>query len=934
MAMRLALEMRQLNAYFRENPVHIPPLCREAVCSLRHTDGVHCRRKKSAVLSEDAIPATHVANPSAQPVPDTLDSDKTKPAADLSAQAVDPNSASTDHDDGKHSEQSHGAEEPKPNSAVVDDAPVQPAQASDQSSPNSVSKPTESNNPTPEKPLVAEERQQRSDGQAVAPNQVVISQATQNGHLDEGDTAQSLSPSSKTPPPNDAESESQEGDLRKPSSMLASGPGAQNGGPSDWPVSKDVHENEEVSIPESPTKEQLNSISSTAEKEIDQFTPEPVVASAPDQTARREQANENEAPAVERPTDGDEKPTSVHTQTAQPNVVAALSSVEPVGEQTGEKQGSENCAATTAETCSNQDGDTVATKDASAEEPSTTLAAAEPDQGTTTETSQQPNSAEAEESASLEAPVEGMEQSRPATDRDGADREGDKTSNGQPDEGHTGPRDDADAQNNADSNVEQPDVQTSDGEENVTAPNTEADAEGNPDGEGDGDATANVAAETAGDDTTANAEDNAGVTAETADDDGSNANAEDDANANAEDDANANADATSNAGSNAGSNADDNSNADVESDVVDSASLAASEEPELPVYEVDPSESEPKEWHKTFDVWNVFHQRNMLDDVIHFMSNFGCDNYIALLLDVILKQLEPTLSDDEILRFLRKCDWVWDAPAFSVLSELGKNWGQRAWRLLACARTGYYGEGREYQMFWNYTHLAGHIRLRAAEVANKGSDSESESSHSSAPDDGFTAIWGQKVMDDEFEFTMSLNIGDVGEPWDDLSPLYLKIRLLEKEDSVISAESAKRKVTARVNVIESGCGCVLGGDAPKVGTTASSSDGTLIRSVIDGFRFMNGSPSGTGGYSYSVMNGQVLKSWLEKHTRHCGLAFHVRLYVAPCNEDDSDTSSESSQEVAECTCGYCVCAGCDRESDAEKESVYSGNDDGSDENDS
>ncbi|KAI0558041.1 hypothetical protein FGB62_241g07 [Gracilaria domingensis] len=278
---------------------------------------------------------------------------------------------------------------------------------------------------------------------------------------------------------------------------------------------------------------------------LHQFVLEPVVASAPDQTTCRERANESEALTVERPTDGDEKATPVHTQTAQPNVVATLSSGEPVGEQNREKKGSENCPATTAQTCSNLNGDGVATKDASAEEPSTTLAAADPDQVTTTNKSQQPNSAEAEESASLEAPVEGMKKSRSGPDFNGADRERDKTTNGQPDEGHTGPRDDADAQNNDESNVEQPDYHTSDAEENDTVPSTEADAEGSPGGERDGDATENFGVETTGDDTTANAEDNTGVTAETVDDDGSNANAEDDANTKADEDANANANLTS-----------------------------------------------------------------------------------------------------------------------------------------------------------------------------------------------------------------------------------------------------------------------------------------------------------------------------------------------------------------------------------------------------
>eukprot|EP00178_Gracilaria_changii_P027443 TRINITY_DN877_c0_g1_i6.p1 TRINITY_DN877_c0_g1~~TRINITY_DN877_c0_g1_i6.p1 ORF type:complete len:861 (-),score=140.17 TRINITY_DN877_c0_g1_i6:1821-4403(-) len=744
----------------------------------------------------------------------------------------------------------------------------------------------------------------RKKMQNATPHEQVTAQHSQNGHLDENDVNQSPMLNTSTSSSNDAASEIRDEEFYHTSS----GPEAQKDQVSDGPLHQ-LRDEEDVNNGELSVKQHSHSQSTINPKQVHQSIPGPGASETSQQTVLEKHVREKEAPIFDRasPGDGEGKPIQAQTQTQ--SGTKASSSKEPILERVGKCPGEDAGTATSGEPSSAQEADTTA-NDVASETPvegqGSTQPTSEASQGTPTQTSQEPNSMPIGDGTSSEVSGIGVKKSEPEVAGDHAELDGDRPSGEQPDEVHTGTCDDPDAQNGHEGD------ENHSGSESVgqTVSATEVEADGRATVDADDNANENGNHDVNTADGT-----NVDVTTE-ADGDG-------DENANVIDEDNADVDA--------GSSADDHSHADVESDVADSASIAATEEPELPVYEIDPSESEPKEWHKTFDVWNVFHQRNMLDDVIHFMSNYGCDNYIPLLLNVILQQLEPVLSDDEILRLLRKCDWVWEAPALSVLSELGRDWGQRAWRLLACARTGYYGEGKEYHMFWNYVHLAGDIRDRAADVANKGSDSDSETSHSSAPDDGFTASWGQKVADNDFEFTMSLHISDVGEPWDDLSPFYLKIRLVEKEDTEISAENAKRKVTARVNVIESGCGCVLGGKAPKVGTTASSSEGTLIRSVIDGFRLLNGNPSGAGGYSYSVMNGNVLKSWLEKHTRHCGLAFHVRLYVAPSSETSSDTSSESSNGNVECTCGYCECAGCNRENEAEKESVNTenGNDAGS-----
>ena len=310
-----------------------------------------------------------------------------------------------------------------------------------------------------------------------------------------------------------------------------------------------------------------------------------------------------------------------------------------------------------------------------------------------------------------------------------------------------------------------------------------------------------------------------------------------------------------------------------------------------------------QEWHDMYNVWDIFQQRNMLDQVIHYMSHYGPDDYTPLLLDVILRQLETKLSDVEVIKLLREVDWDWENPSCSVLqSNAADDWSSRAWRLLACAQVGFSGMGDDIRMSWNYSNLFRDMRDRAAELQNKTAGSDSDSSHST--DDDFADLsvdWDQVAGNGDLKFTMQLQCEDMC--MEDLTKLNLKIKLVEEDDNAIDKTIGKREVSARIKVIESGCACDLDGEGSEgkfQGFTASPSKGSSSRTDLWSFRL--------SGVSYKVMGASDLHKWMKRHKRQCGLVFQVRVYVFPLEEEEKE--EKKPEKRAECICGLCECDGC------------------------
>lgn len=312
-----------------------------------------------------------------------------------------------------------------------------------------------------------------------------------------------------------------------------------------------------------------------------------------------------------------------------------------------------------------------------------------------------------------------------------------------------------------------------------------------------------------------------------------------------------------------------------------------------------------QDWHEKYNIWEVFYSRNMLRQVIHYVSHYGPGDHTPLLLDVILRQMEKQLSDDEIVTFLREIDWDWENPSCRILQMRGcESWSMRAWRLLSCAHIAFNGNGTDLRMSWNYTNLFSDMQSRAHELANRTTnESDSDSSQSAADDETeFAEEWNHTVKDDEFEFTMALQCDCM--VMEHLAALFLRIQLVEDDNNPIEKTTGRREVVAKIKVVESGCGCGLDKltQGKRLGFSAHPTKVSDERMDLWSYR--------QKGYSFRVMSADELKSWIDRHSPQCGLVFQVRLYVFPLADENEDEEEKASVAVG-CTCGYCECDDCE-----------------------
>lgn len=308
---------------------------------------------------------------------------------------------------------------------------------------------------------------------------------------------------------------------------------------------------------------------------------------------------------------------------------------------------------------------------------------------------------------------------------------------------------------------------------------------------------------------------------------------------------------------------------------------------------------ERKAWHKEFDVWKVFQQRKMMRLFIHYLSHYGALDYRMFLLDIVLAQLEPTIdNDDEVIDLLCQIDWFWEGPTCEMLSgDATANWSPRAWRLCALAQLSKRPAGIDIRMNWTYHNLFSDIREKAAQLANKNDDSDANSSNSSDDEQepGFSASWDGRAGDQGFEFEMKLQCDDPD--IDELAPLNLTIRLLERGEEGLDKKSGRREVTLRIKVIECGCGCALGDGDEYQGFTVSSTRSAEERvERLESFR---------NGNKYVIIEGDKLVSWMKRHKLQCGLLFQVRLCISPDTESERKCEDSNEGRTFECMCGFC-----------------------------
>lgn len=320
-----------------------------------------------------------------------------------------------------------------------------------------------------------------------------------------------------------------------------------------------------------------------------------------------------------------------------------------------------------------------------------------------------------------------------------------------------------------------------------------------------------------------------------------------------------------------------------------------------------PYPTEVKDWHKEFDVWHVFLQQKMMRLFVHYLSNYGSRDYRVFLLDLILGKLEPTLEDDEeVVELLRQVDWFWEGATYDMLTpELTGRWTARAWRLLALAQLQSDRQGVDVRMTWRYGRLRQDLIARAAQLANKTDESDGNSTHTSDDEDDleFSMEWEERAGDQGFDFGMSLHCTDLD--LNEMSPLTLNIRLLERMGEVFDKRAGRREVTTRIKVIESGCGCSLGDGDEFQGFTASPTMNAEERvSELESFR--------GGGCRFTIMESEQLEEWMKKHKIQCGLVFQVRLYIFP-GEEGRRRGEGGEDSKPKCVCGYCDYDDCEEE---------------------
>eukprot|EP00177_Eucheuma_denticulatum_P002173 GFKZ01003890.1.p1 GENE.GFKZ01003890.1~~GFKZ01003890.1.p1 ORF type:complete len:766 (+),score=97.61 GFKZ01003890.1:192-2489(+) len=314
-----------------------------------------------------------------------------------------------------------------------------------------------------------------------------------------------------------------------------------------------------------------------------------------------------------------------------------------------------------------------------------------------------------------------------------------------------------------------------------------------------------------------------------------------------------------------------------------------------------PYPTDVKEWHKEFDIWQVFLQQKMMRLFVHYLSNHGSRDYRVFLLDLLLGKLEPGIKDDEeVVDLLRQVDWFWEGATYEMLtSELTKGWTPRAWKMLALAQLQTDRKGVDVRMTWRYGRLRRDMLTRAAQLANKTDESDGISTHSTDEEEdlGFSVDWEERAGDQGFDFGMSLHCPDL-DP-NDMSPLTLNIRLLERMGEIFDKRAGRREVTTRIKVIESGCGCALEDGDEYQGFTASPTMNAAER-VTELHLFQQ------RGCRFTIMEGEQLEEWMKKHKRQCGLIFQVRLYIFPGEEARRLTEGpQNSEPKPKCVCGFC-----------------------------
>lgn len=247
----------------------------------------------------------------------------------------------------------------------------------------------------------------------------------------------------------------------------------------------------------------------------------------------------------------------------------------------------------------------------------------------------------------------------------------------------------------------------------------------------------------------------------------------------------------------------------------------------------------------TSNVWHIFHEREMLSDIVHKLVRFAPHDYSLTLLDVVLSQLENVLSDHETSLLLAQFDWASASCIEALNSQEAEKWSKRAWRQLALTPTpARHFSGEDLRMQWCR--------------AGFGYDSMDLPVCSSSEDYHFHGL--------SFSITF--------QAWCWAQPVSVSIKLNHTPASKLQ-QMSKLRVSASVCAIEDQCTCGL--RLPS-SDTFEEYQGQLLPCIEN--ELTVNSFANKGGVEFILMDYIQFAKWRRRH-KDCGLLICARLRMYP-----------------------------------------------------
>lgn len=288
-----------------------------------------------------------------------------------------------------------------------------------------------------------------------------------------------------------------------------------------------------------------------------------------------------------------------------------------------------------------------------------------------------------------------------------------------------------------------------------------------------------------------------------------------------------------------------------------------------------------------YNIWDVFRCRGMLQNMVHTIAQFSNGDFSEVLLDVILRQLEDKLADEEAVNLLKELDWNAASCCQLIRSEKAKKWSAKAWRRLALTPgTGQLAESEDFRMRWVYRRFGTDFRDAPVCETKEG-----------------------------FEFSgLSFSLSLQSWCWKD--PLSLKLQTKEGAQAVLR-RFGSRRVSVVASAVEDSCSCGLVTDRPNFEEYCGEPwpHLTVTGLTLDSF-------AKDGGVEYVLMDPTEFGLWRTRH-QDCGLLISVRLQIHDEEDHVQKTRNTSSAKCydmnsegrklealssrhAICPCGQCA----------------------------